>query len=138
MLTMIRRSILLGAGLLLVTALPAAANDPGAERFKAVCMACHKLDRGPQMLAPPAFAVQNHYLRMHPEQGAFVQAVVDWVRFPDINRTLMPGAVRRFNLMPPLSLPEQELRAIAAFLYRAKFQEPEWYREHFEAEHGRH
>lgn len=134
---MFRKSILLGAVLLLVGALPATAKDLGAERFKAVCMACHKLDRGPEMLAPPVFAVQNHYLRAHPEQDAFVQAVVDWVRSPDIDRSLMPGAVRRFNLMPPMPLPEHELRAIAKFLFQARLQEPDWYREHFEAEHGR-
>ena len=121
---------------LLASPLQADEASLGKDRFKAVCMACHKLDRGPQMLAPPVFAVQNHYLRVHPGKAEFVQAVVDWVRSPETNKSLMPGAVRRFKLMPPMPLPEDELKAIAEFLYDARFQEPEWYKEHFEAEHG--
>ena len=125
------------AAALLASPLQAEQAAQGKEHFKAVCMACHKLDRGPQMLAPPVFAVQNHYLRVYPEKAEFVQAVVDWVRAPEVGKSLMPGAVRRFKLMPAMPLPRDELESIAAFLYDARFQEPAWYREHFEAEHGR-
>lgn len=121
----------------LASPLQAAEPNLGKDRFKAVCMACHKLDMGPQMVAPPIFGVRDHYLRVHPGKAEFVQAVVDWVQSPDNSKSLMPGAVRRFNLMPPLPLPEEELQAIASFLYEAKFDEPGWYKEHFEAEHGR-
>jgi mono/diheme cytochrome c family protein len=108
----------------------------GREKFKVYCMSCHQFEMGPQMVAPPIFAVKNHYLQVHPEKVDFVRSVKTWVPAPTIEKSLMPGAVRRFNLMPPLALPEEDLEAIATFLYEANLREPGWYHEHYRQEHG--
>ncbi len=103
-----------------------AESDPlyarGKEKFEQICFACHKYERGPEMIAPPAFAIQMHYgNQFGKDETAFRQAVAAWAKAPDKSKTLMPGAIRKFNLMPPLPLTDEDLDAIAAYLYRADF-----------------
>lgn len=103
-----------------------AETDPiyelGKTKFEQVCIACHKYERGPAMIAPPAFAIQMHYGDHYgTDESAFRKAIVDWAKAPDENKTLMPGAIRKFNVMPPLPLPDEDLDAIAAYLYQADF-----------------
>ena len=133
---MSRNPLLLLLALLPTISVQADDEAVGREKFKVYCMSCHQFDMGPQMVAPPIFAVKNHYLQVHPEKGDFVRSVKTWVPAPAIEKSLMPGAVKRFNLMPPLTLPEEDLEAIATFLYEANLREPDWYQEHYRQEHG--
>ncbi|MDQ8184669.1 cytochrome c [Pelagicoccus sp. SDUM812002] len=123
----LRSSFLLSAVLISGIAF-SRAEDPdsfferGKQKFEQVCFACHKYERGPAMIAPPAFAIQMHYGdRYGKDEAAFREAVIHWARLPDRSKTLMPGAITKFNLMPPLPLPDADLDMIAAYLYRADF-----------------
>jgi len=120
----------------LVLSVSAGEKDRGKEIFTTVCMACHKFDRSPDMVAPPIFGVKNHYLNAHPDREGFVKRLSSWLEKQDPEKTLMPGAVRRFNLMPPISLPNSDRVAVAGFIYDADFSEPSWYAEHYQKEHG--
>lgn len=121
---------------LITPAVQADTSHPGKEKFITLCMSCHKLDRSEQMVAPPVFAVRHHYIRAYPGRADFIAQVVEWLEEPDPNVSLMPGAMRRFNLMPKQELTSEERENVAAFLYDANFNEPDWYREHFEQGHG--
>ena len=95
----------------------------GKSKFELICMACHKYEHGPNMLAPPAFAIQMHYEgRYGDDENAFRKAIVDWAKSPDEKKALMPGAIRKFKLMPPLPLPDADLDAIAAYLFHTNFE----------------
>ncbi|MEZ5447583.1 MAG: hypothetical protein R3E89_00625 [Thiolinea sp.] len=49
----------------------------------------------------------------------------------------MPGAVRKFGLMPAQpQLAEADLQAVAAYLYDQDMSLPDWYKTHYQAEHG--
>lgn len=111
-------------------------KDRGKEIFTTVCIACHKFDRGPNMIAPPIFGVKNHYLNAYPDREGFVKRVSSWLKKQDQANTLMPGALRRFKLMPPVNLTESDRAAVAGFIYDADFSEPSWYAEHYQTEHG--
>ena len=123
------KSPLLLAHVILLIAASAQAGDGvdplkelGKQKFEQVCIACHKYERGPAMLAPPAFAIQMHYRdQFGTDEAAFRKAIVDWTKAPDKSKTLMPGALLKFDLMPPLPLPDADLDAIATYLYRADF-----------------
>ncbi|MBC2607265.1 c-type cytochrome [Pelagicoccus albus] len=96
----------------------------GKTKFEQVCIACHKYERTEQMIAPPAFAIQTHYAQQFGEnEAAFRKAIVDWAKHPDADKTLMPGAITKFNLMPPLPLPDEDLDAIAAYIFSTEFTE---------------
>lgn len=114
----------------------------GEAGYGRYCTICHRIevpDEHPKpgsMLAPPAFAVADHYRQAIPDPVKRIAAIAAYVSAPGEHPTLMPGAVERFGRMPAMPLDSSELRPIAAFLALHDFSEPAWYREHFEAEHG--
>jgi|SaaInl5LU_22_DNA_1037371.scaffolds.fasta_scaffold02042_2 mono/diheme cytochrome c family protein len=111
----------------------------GEQIFQTVCSACHGATGGMDMakrLAPPMIAVRMHYIDTYPDQASFVTAVADWVELQEEDRSLMPGAIRQFNLMPPLALEREQAEQVAAYIYAGDLQNPEGFQEHFEAEHG--
>lgn len=109
----------------------------GVELFETHCASCHLGEaRGDDRLAPPAFAVQNHYFGQYNTEEAFVSAVVRWLEEPSEDKALMPGAVSKFGLMPPVDLTDDERLALGQFLFNAKFDIPGWYEEHYREEHG--
>lgn len=109
----------------------------GQTQYEAFCTSCHKYERGGGgMLAPPVFAVADHYQKAYPNREDRIAAIVDFVKSPTKERSVMPGAVRNFNLMPPMPLPDDFLRPIAEFLADTDFSKPQWYAQHYQAEHG--
>jgi hypothetical protein len=93
--------------------------------MKQFCFTCHIEKPDPSkresMIAPPMRNVQQHYKSTYPDKDEFVKAVVSWVNKPDENKVLMPGAVRHFNLMPPLPIGNDKLEKIAGALYDMNF-----------------
>jgi len=58
------------------------------------------------------------------------------VKSPSPERTLMPGAVKKFNLMPALPYSDEDLAVIAEYIFEESMEKPGWYEKHYEAEHG--
>ena len=114
---------------------PITMASDGEALFNKLCISCHQVE-GTPINAPPIFAVINHVKSAYPEREAFVNRVVEWVKEPNPDDVLMPGAARRFGLMPKQPYSESEVRKVAEYLYDKKFQMPEWYREHFRQMHG--
>ena len=111
----------------------------GEQIFQTVCAACHGAAGGMNMaerLAPPMIAVRMHYIDTYPDQDSFVAAVADWVGHQEESRSLMPGAISQFNLMPPLAIEREQAEQVAAYIFAGDLQNPEGFQEHFEAEHG--
>lgn len=111
---------------------------PGAAVFQAACASCHALGDQTTGIAPPAFGMKNHVMKAYPEREAFIAHIVQWTQAPNAAKTLMPGAVRQFGLMPAIpQLSATDRRAVAEFLYETAIQEPHWYQSHYEEEHGK-
>lgn len=100
------------------------------------CFICHS-PTAPEnsRLAPPMEAVKRRYLRTYPKMEDFTQAMVDFVANPTEEKVLMFGAVDRFNLMTPVPFPEEDLRAIATYIYEYELEQPEWFEEHYNEMH---
>ncbi len=100
-------------------------NTEGYELMRQKCLICHMEKPDPakreNMLAPPMVKVQEHYKPSFPDKQAFVDVITKWVLNPAEENTRMPGAVRRFKLMPKLPYEESEIRQIAAVLYDYDF-----------------
>ncbi len=96
-------------------------TSKGYKLMQQKCFICHfeKPDpaRRDQMLAPPFLRVQEHYKPTYPIKDEFITAVMEIINNPSEENTLMPGAVRKFNLMPKLVYDQEELRLIAEALY---------------------
>lgn len=107
----------------------------GKAKFDVICTACHKETFSDPMLAPPMAMVKDHYSRLFKDDKAgFVDAVVEWVKAPQQETTLMPGAIRNFNIMPPLPLPDEDLTAIATYLFEADIPFPKNFEAHIRQE----
>jgi mono/diheme cytochrome c family protein len=125
----------------LVAALPvfiamSSVAEEGRFLFEKYCIACHQL-QGPAQIAPPVFGVINHVKGVYPEREVFIERIINWVENPNPNDALMPGAVKRFGIMPKLGYPSEDVRKIAEFLYDHQVELPQWYIEHYRQQHGR-
>lgn len=94
-----------------------------AELTTTYCLACHGDGiAGQARLAPPFMMVKMHYQSL--DKDTFIKTVSSWVKTPDAHRSKMPGAIRRFGVMPALPLPDAQLAAIAKHLYETDFEMP--------------
>lgn len=109
----------------------------GQELYKTACMACHVVE-GKPTIAPPIFAVKNHVLDVYPERDEFIERIKSWVKAPSKDEALMRGAIRKFGLMPAMAhISDEDLQAIAEYIYDTDMELPEWYEKHYEEEHGK-
>lgn len=101
------------------------------------CYACHNPEATSHdaLLAPPMAAVKSHYLRTHTHVDSFVKAMTQYVALPDSQNSLMPGAIKKFGLMPQQAFPVDDVAAIAAHVFHYKPEEPSWYAEHHRQKH---
>ncbi len=130
-----------GVAAALISASSALADDAkllalGSEIYQDTCHACHSSEaKGDDRIAPPIFAAVNHYSDLS-ERDAFVSAVSSFIVNPTAEASRMPGAIRKFDLMPAQELSEEEAEAVALFLFETDFDMPDWYAKHYEEEHG--
>jgi mono/diheme cytochrome c family protein len=93
-------------------------SHPGKILIEQNCYSCHSPEMtGQQRLAPPIQMVKMHYMRDFETKEAFVDAIAEWVSEPSEGKSIMPGAVNRFGLMPPYPISDEDVRLIADYLY---------------------
>jgi cytochrome c len=111
----------------------------GEALYQTHCSACHGNTGGMDMskrVAPPIIAVRMHYIGVHPDKTEFIAAVAGWLEKQDESNTLMPGAIRKFKIMPPVPIARADAEKIAAFIYEGNIEKPEGFDKHFEEMHG--
>jgi len=115
-------------------------HEEGEKLYKTNCAVCHGSTGGMDMnkrIAPPIAAVRMHYIGTYPDKTNFINAVSSWVEKQDPNKSLMRGAIQKFNIMPPLAVNKEDAQKIAAYIYAGKIEELEGFKEHVEKEHGK-
>jgi len=111
----------------------------GEQLYKTYCSACHGVTGGMDMskrIAPPIAAVRMHYIGTYADKASFVMAVADWVEKQDPGKSLMRGAIRRFNVMPPVAVAREDAEKIASYIYQGDIEKPAGFDEHVEEMHG--
>lgn len=90
----------------------------GKQLVTTLCAACHS-EQPPAKLAPPLAHVSRRYRMQHQgDRDKALERIVAWIKAPAKERSLMPAAaIERFGLMAPLPLPDDQLRAAAAYLW---------------------
>jgi hypothetical protein len=76
--------------------------------------------------APPLFMVRRHYFKNDISKEDFVNKIIRFVNNPTENNSIMPGAVRNFGLMPKQAFKEENLQAIASYIFENDFESEEW------------
>ena len=114
--------------------------EQGGKLYKTYCSACHGATGGMDMskrVAPPVIAVRMHYIGRYPDKSSFIAAVTNWVEKQDASKTLMPGAIRKFKIMPPVIIAREDAQKIAAYIYEGNIDKPAGFDKHFEEMHGK-
>ncbi len=100
-------------------------QQEGQNLFKQYCISCHLTvpdsSKKDKMLAPPIVRVVQHYKGTYSDKKDFVKAVVNWANQPNQKAVLMPGAARKFGLMPPMPIGNDNLKKIANYMFDADF-----------------
>ncbi len=127
------KSLLGVSSTFLLLSAPAFSFD-AATTFNTVCATCHSAPQGPDFrdkrVAPPAFAVKNHYIEHFKDEATFVKAMVRFLMNPTKEESLMPNAVAKFGLMNKLPYTEDQYKALASYLYKQEFKRPGGYGKH--------
>jgi len=109
----------------------------GEELMKKNCLICHGNGTShDDILAPPMRGVKNHYLTDEMTEEEFVNAILNWTNNPSEENAKMPGAVNRFGVMPKQQFEEQEVKAIAVYMYNNEMPKPVWFEQHMKEKHG--
>ena len=100
-------------------------QSKGYKLMEQKCFICHFPKSDPskrdQMIAPPMLRVQEHYKPSYSKKEDFVNAIRTWVANPTEDKVQMPGAVRKFNIMPKLAYADEDVKLIAETLYDIDF-----------------
>lgn len=109
----------------------------GLELLKTRCYACHSVTTKShdEIIAPPMAAVKRRYMRSYTTEDEFVNAIKNWVNNPTSENALMKGAVDKFKTMPYQSFPEEDIVAIAKYIYANELEKPVWFENHFNNQH---
>jgi len=79
------------------------------------CISCHGEIRKPS--APPMLEIKGYYLAKYPNKKDFVEHLSKWVNKPNEETALVKYAVKKYNLMPLLSIDLDTLNKIATYIY---------------------
>ena len=112
-------------------------EHPGKKLMENNCYICHSPKASEEdMVAPPMIAIKMHYISEDTSKEDFVSDMVEWSKTPSVEKSKMPGAVKKFGLMPYQFYPEGTIRQIADYMFDNEINEPEWFGAHYSEMHG--
>lgn len=107
-------------------------NHPGKTILETECYICHNPKASEEsMIAPPMIAIKKHYIDENTSKEDFTVALMNWVNDPEQN-SRMPGALKKYGVMPYIPYPEDAIAQIADYLYDYDIEKPEWYDVHYQ------
>lgn len=114
------KKLLVSVILLSITSLSLAEDklfEQGKAVYDKVCSACHNYGPPPKK-APPMIGISGHYHDAFTDQDKAIAHIVDYIKKPAPEKSmLMPMAIQTWGLMAPLTLPEEDLRAVAYWVW---------------------
>ena len=100
-------------------------ESQGYKLMEQKCFICHfpvpDKSRKDEMIAPPMLRVQEHYKPAYPKKEDFIAAIKSWVKEPTEDKIQMPGASRKFKVMPYLPYTDKDISLIAETLFDIDF-----------------
>ncbi|MCW5518835.1 DUF3365 domain-containing protein [Aureitalea sp. L0-47] len=113
-------------------------EHPGKALMEQYCYACHSATAPhDERLGPPMIAIKKHYISEGTTKEEFTNDMLNWVKDPAEEKSKMPGAVRRFGVMPKQVFPEDVIQKISEYMYDYEIEQPEWFEEHFQEMQGK-
>lgn len=122
------------------------ANSPNttnlANGFKLLeenCFSCHSPNKSlNNRVAPPMEAIKRHYITSNTTEEDFTSDLIAFLNDPKIETSKMPGAIKKFGLMPKMGFNEEQLQDIATYIFNTELEKPEWFEKHYQEERKKH
>ena len=113
-----RLLLMISTGLLCNSAAANATTNTldGKAIFTKNCSACHSITPPPK-LAPPITPLASRYHMQFQKKEDGIKRIMAFVKLPDKKNAIDPQAIARFGLMAPVVLPDNELRAVAEWVW---------------------
>ncbi len=83
--------------------------------FYGNCIACHGEVRKPS--APNFAEIKGYYMIKYPNKKDFIANMAKWVSNPNEETAQLPEAIKKYKLMPYLSIDLDTLTSIATYIY---------------------
>lgn len=100
-------------------------QHPGKKLMEMQCYVCHNpATPHESRIAPPMIAIKNHYYKNGISKENFVKEIQNFVKNPSNESSKMPGAVKKFGLMPKQYFSESAIRQIAEYIYDNEMEKP--------------
>lgn len=114
-----------------------ATAHPGKKLMETYCYACHNPTTSEDSrIAPPMIAIKKHYISENTAKETFTNDMLVWMKKPSEDISKMPGAVKRFGVMPVMVFPDHVIKQIAEYMYDYNIDQPEWFEEHYKQRQG--
>jgi cytochrome c2 len=113
-------------------------DHPGKQLMETNCYVCHSPTAShDNRIGPPMVAIKRHYINESTTKQEFIKAMQDWIKNPNAEDAKMPGAVKRFGVMPKQAFPEKTIDSIADYMFDNTIEQPEWFEENFNEQMGK-
>jgi hypothetical protein len=83
-------------------------------------------------------AIKEHYINSETTLEEFSDELIAFVKNPSQENVKLKGAVEKFGVMPKMEFSENDLRDIAAYIYEAELESPDWFEDHYQKEKKHH
>jgi len=111
----------------------------GFQLLETNCFVCHSPDADmDKRVAPPMFAIKKHYISESTTQEEFTRDLIAYVTNPVEENTKMPGAIRKFGVMPKMGFSEDQITQIAAYIFNTELEAPDWFASHYKQDRKRY
>jgi len=91
------------------------ANDIRELLLHGNCTTCHFINKS--ISAPAMSIVQKRYKQAFADKKMFIKFMVDFIKNPDKNNSIMLDMIKKYELMPKIAFDEDTLKEIASYLY---------------------
>lgn len=111
-------------------------TEKAQQLLNTTCYVCHSPSAGMNArIAPPMEAVKRRYQMAYSSEKDFIEAIISFTVNPGEDSSIMPGAVDKFGVMPVQNFKEEDMRAVAKYIYQNELPQPEWFEGHFRDMH---
>lgn len=107
-------------------------SEKGYKLVKLQCYTCHSPNVSEnRSLAPPFAAIKKYYIKDNTTLEQFTEELTSFVQMPKDENVKIPGAQARYGKMARIMLGDEDLAAIAYYLYNNEIEKPDWYGEEY-------
>ena len=103
------------------------------------CFSCHNPNPSiDNNITPSLAAIKKHYINKNTSFKEFLKDFTTFLNNPTKENSKIPNALKRFGVMPKMSLTEGEIENMALYIYNTELEKSNWFEKHFNEEKAKH